>query len=517
MPMSNRETDSENDEMMAMSKLRARAVLRTMLRTMFLVALLASALLCSGCVRTRPAQPEIVAPPSWSAAGPDTVQSPTGDLSQWWTRLGDPVLSDLIAQALKKNTSLRTARANLRGARAERNLAAANRFPTVPGTVSGSGSKSNSAGGSTGNAVSAELDASWDPDVFGAKRQALRAADADLATSAADLQSTQVALIAEVATDYVDLRSYQTRLEIARQNEASQAETLQLTEWRAQAGLVSSIDVDQARSNLEQTRATIPTLETSAAQTKHELSVLLGLSPGALNPQLATTGPIPSAPDTLTVGIPAETLRQRPDVRAAEEKIVAETARLWQKDAARYPTFSLSGSFILEQLLGGTALGVVTGSTYTSLTASTTTSESGLGSITQTFFDRGRIRQQIEVQNAVQEQAVISYESTVLTALKDVENALVSFQNSRQRLEALNQASDAARNAAQLAHNRYSAGLIDFQTVLDTERTALTIEDSVAQTQTDRTIALIQLYKALGGGWQADATIVTPGKQGNQT
>ena len=499
--------------MTTMVKLRGRALPRTAV----IIALLASALLCSGCVRTRPAQPEIVAPPSWSAAGSDTVQSPTGDLSQWWTRLGDPVLSDLIAQALKRNTSLRTARANLREARAERNLAAANRFPTVTGTVSGSGSKSNSAGGSTGNAVSAELDASWDPDVFGAKRQALRAADADLATSAADLQSTQVALIAEVATDYVDLRSYQTRLDIARQNEASQAETLQLTEWRAQAGLVSSIDVEQARSNLEQTRATIPTLQTSAAQSKHELSVLLGLSPGALNPRLAATAPIPSAPDTLTVGIPAETLRQRPDVRAAEEKIVAETARLWQKDAARYPTFSLSGSFIVEQLLSGTALGVVTGSTFTSLTASTSATGTGLGSITQTLFDRCRIRQQIEVQNAVQEQAVISYESTVLTALKDVENALVSFQNSRQRLEALNQASEAARNAAQLAHDRYSAGLIDFQTVLDTERTALTIEDSVAQTQADRTTALIQLYKALGGGWRAEATIVTAGKQGNQT
>lgn len=503
--------------MTAMSKLRARALLRTMLRTMSIVAPLASALLCSGCARTRPAQPEIVAPPSWSAAGPDTVQSPTGDLSQWWTRLGDPVLSDLIAQALKKNTSLRTARANLREARAERNYAAANRYPTVTGTVSGSGSKSNSAGSSGENTFSAELDASWDPDVFGAKRQALRAADADLATSAADLQSAQVSLIAEVATDYVDLRSYQTRLEIARRNEASQAETLQLTGWRAQAGLVSSIDVEQARSNLEQTRATIPTLETSAAQSKHELGVLLGLSPGALNPRLAATAPIPSAPDTLMVGIPAETLRQRPDVRAAEEKIVAETARLWQKDAARYPTFSLSGSFILEQLLGRTGLGVVTGGTLTSLTASTSTTESGSGSITQTFFDRGRIRQQIEIQNAVQEQAVISYESTVLTALKDVENALVSFQNSRQRLQALNQASEAARNAAQLAHNRYSAGLIDFQTVLDTERTALTIEDSVAQTQADRTSALIQLYKALGGGWQADATIVSPGKQGNQT
>jgi len=499
--------------MTAMVKLRAR----TPPRTAVVTVLLTSAVLLGGCARIRPAQPEIVALTSWSAAGPDTVQSPTGDLSQWWTRLGDPVLSDLIAQALNKNTSLRTAQANLREARAERNYAAANRFPTITGTASGSGSQSNSPGGSGENVFSAELDASWDPDVFGAKRQALRAADADLATSAADLQTVQVSLIAELATDYVDLRSYQTRLEIARRNQASQAETLQLTEWRAQAGLVSSIDVEQARSNLEQTRAAIPTLETSSAQSKHELSVLLGLTPGELNPQLATTAPIPSAPDTLMVGIPAETLRQRPDVRAAEQKIVAETARLWQKNAARYPTFSLSGSFILEQLLGGTALGVVTGSTFTSLTADTTATGSGLGSITQTFFDRGRIRQQIEIQNAVQEQAVISYESTVLTALKDVENALVSFQNSRQRLQALNQASEAARNAARLAQNRYSAGLIDFQTVLDTERTALTIEDSVAQTQADRTTSLIQLYKALGGGWQADVTVVTARKQGNQT
>jgi outer membrane protein, multidrug efflux system len=490
---------------------------REPLRASVVIALLTSALLLSGCVRARPAQPEIVAPPSWNSAGPDTLQSPTGDLSQWWTRLRDPVLSDLIARALKKSTSLRTAQANLREASAERNLAAANRFPTITGMVSGSGSKSNSAGSSTGNTVAAELDASWDPDAFGAKRQALRAADADLATSAADLESTRVSLIAEVATDYVDLRSYQTRLEIARRNEASQAETLQLTEWRAQAGLVSSIDVEQARSNLEQTRATIPTLGTSAAQSKHELSVLLGLTPGALNTQLATTAPIPSVPDTLMVGIPAETLRQRPDVRAAEQKIVAETARLWEKDAARYPMFSLSGSFILEQLLGGTAVGVVTGSMLTSLTANTTITGSGLGSITQTLFDRGRIRQQIEIQNTVQEQAVISYESTVLAALKDVENALVSFQNNRQRLQALNQASKAARDAARLAQNRYSAGLIDFQTVLDTERTALTIEDSVAQTQADRTTALIQLYKALGGGWQADTTVVTARKQGNQT
>ena len=496
------------------SKLRAKRLLRAAT----LVALLSSVFLFSGCLaRTRPAQPTITPPPSWSSAGPDTAQSPTGDLTQWWNRLGDGCLSDLIAQALKNNTSLRTARANLREARAQRNLAAANRFPTVTGTTSGSGSESSSPGGSTGNVFSAELDASWEPDVFGAKRQALRAANADLATTEADLQSTQVSLVAEVALDYVDLRSYQTRLEIARRNTASQAETLQITEWRAQAGLVSSIDVEQARSNLEQTRAGIPSLETSAAESKHALSILLGLSPGALNRQLDTTAPVPSAPDTVAVGIPADTLRQRPDVRAAEQKIVAETARLWQQDAARYPSFSLSGSFVLEQLLGGTSIGAVTGGTFTALTVGTTKSGSGSGSVVQTLFDRGRIRQQIEIQNAVQEQAVISYESTVLTALEDVENALVSFQKSRERLAALNTAGDAARNAALLARNRYTAGLVDFQTVLDTERTALTVEDSIAQTQADRTTALIQLYKALGGGWPAVAKAVRSGKQGNQS
>jgi multidrug efflux system outer membrane protein len=490
---------------------------KALLRACSVITLLIGVLLFGGCIRTRPAQPEIVVPPSWSSAGPDTVQIATGDLSQWWKRLGDSVLSDLIAQALNSNTSLRIARANLRQARAERNLAAANRFPTVTGSVTGSASASNSAGGSAGNVFSAELDASWEPDVFGAKRLALRAANADASATGADLQSTQISLAAEVASDYVDLRSFQTRIEIAQRNESSQAETLQLTEWRAQAGLVSSIDVEQARSNLQQTRASIPTLETSAAQSKHQLSILLALSPGALNRRLASIAPIPSGPDTLTVGIPAETLRQRPDVRAAEQRIVAETARLWQKDAARYPSFSLSGSFVLEQLLGGTPVGALNGGTLTSLTAGTNTTESALGGITQTLFDRGRIRQQIEIQNAVQEQAVIFYESTVLTALKDVENALVSFRNSRKRLEALNQASEAARNAAKLAQNRYTAGLIDFQTVLDTQRTALIIEDSVAQTQADRTTALIQLYKALGGGWQAAGTALPPGKSGNQS
>jgi NodT family efflux transporter outer membrane factor (OMF) lipoprotein len=424
------------------------------------------------------------------------VTTSSEDLSKWWERFGDNILSSLVEQALKNNPDVRTAQSRLREARAQRSLAAANRFPTA--TVSGSSSGNKTSGSATTDLLSATFDASWEPDVFGAKRKALEAANADAAATEADLHKTQVSLAAEVALNYVELRSFQSRVEIVRRNTASQAETLQLTEWREQAGLVSSVDVEQARTNLEQARASIPSLETSIAENEHRLATLLGLTPGTLKQQLAAA-PMPSVPDTVAVGIPADTLRQRPDVHAAEQRIVAETARLRQTEAARYPTFSLGGSLGIEKLTGG-ALGAVTGGTLATVSGVSKVA-SFSGSALQTLFDRGRIRSQIEIQNAVQEQAVISYESTLLTALEDVENALVSLARSRERLAALNTAGTSARNAALLARNRYTAGIADFTTVLDTERTALTIEDSIAQTQGDRISALIQLYKALGGGW----------------
>jgi NodT family efflux transporter outer membrane factor (OMF) lipoprotein len=451
------------------------------------------------------AVPNVPLPASWSSSGQGVVSKSPGDLSKWWQRLGDATLSGLVEQALKGSPDLRSAQSRLREARAQRNLAAANRFPTITASVSNSGTKAN--GTPASNLFDAEFDASWEPDVFGAKRRALEAASADARTSEEDLHNTQVSLVAEVALNYVDLRAFQSRLQIARQNETSQSETLQLTEWREQAGLVSSVDVEQARTNLEQTRADIPSLEASIAQSEHDLATLLGLTPGALKPQLAIAAPIPAASDEVAVGIPADTLRQRPDVREAEQKIIAEIARLRQAKDAQYPSFTLTGSLALEQVAGA-SLGFITGGASTLTMNGTSTVASFGGSVVQTLFDRGRIRQQIEIQSAVEEQAVIAYESTVLTALEEAENALVSFANNRERLASLNVAAGSARNAALLARNRYTAGLADFQTVLDTERTVLSIEDSVAQTQADRTSALIQLYKALGGGWSPTAAIV---------
>jgi NodT family efflux transporter outer membrane factor (OMF) lipoprotein len=235
-------------------------------------------------------------------------------------------------------------------------------------------------------------------------------------------------------------------------------------------------------------------LETVLAEAEHRLAVLLGLTPAGLHNELATEAPIPSVPQQVAVGIPADTLRQRPDVRAAERNLAAETARLGKAMAARYPSFSLSGS------LGLSASALSLGA----LASSDAVSRSLLTTLTAPIFDRGRIRQQIEIQDAVQEQALVSYETVVLTALKDVEDALVSLANSRLRQEALTQAVEAARNAALLARQRYTVGITDFQTVLDTERTVLTVEDSLVSTEADGTTALVQLYKALGGGWSPD-------------
>lgn len=451
----------------------------------------------SGCAAVGPdyVPPAPETPAGWArldpAAQPVAHAAASGDLGQWWQSLNDPLLSELIAEALQASPDLRSAQAKLREARARRTVTAAGQYPGV--TASGSASRSRSSeeagSGATRNFFSAGFDARWELDVFGGVRRSVEAAEADLASTEASLENTRVSLAAEVALNYVGVRALQNRLGIARDNLTSQSETLQLTDWRAQAGLVSSQDVEQARSNREQTRAQIPALETSLAESEHGLDILLGRSPGTLHARLAATGGLPAVPDRIAVGIPADTLRQRPDVRAAERRLAAETARVGAAEAARYPSFNLSGSIGLEALTFG-ALGY-SGSATSSL----------LAGITGPIFDAGRLRAQVDIQDAVREQAQVTYEQAVLTALQEVENALVSLARNRERVEALANAAESARNAAQMAQQRYSAGLIDFQSVLDTERSVLSAEDSLASTRADGVLALIRLYKALGGGW----------------
>ncbi len=456
----------------------------------------ASAVL-AGCAAVGPdyARPATDVPADWSrhdpSAQPAMRADASGDLSQWWQSLNDALLSELVGEALLASPDLRSAQARLREARARRTVAASDRFPSV--TAFGNASRSQSSeelgGGDTRDFFSAGFDASWELDVFGGVRRSVEAAEADLESAEASLYDTRVSLAAEVALNYVEVRTRQILIAIARANLDTQSETLQLTDWRAQAGLVSSQDVEQARSNREQTRAQIPALEILLAEAEHRLDILLGQPPGELHARLASAGPLPAVPEQLAVGIPADALRQRPDVRAAERRLAAETARVGVAEAARYPAFNLSGSIGLEALTLG-ALGN-SGAATSSLFAG----------ITAPVFNAGRLRAQVEIRDAVREQAVVAYEQAVLLALQEVENALVALSRNRERTEALANAAEAARNAAALARQRYGAGLIDFQSVLDSERSVLVLEESLASSRANGVQELVRLYKALGGGW----------------
>lgn len=463
--------------------------------------LLTAVLLLAGCASMiQPAGqlPATPTPNDWSTPIDAALPGqPTGTLAAWWNNFNDPQLTELVTLALHANTDVRSAQFALQQARALRDVAAANRLPTVSASASAQGATTFNTDTTT-NTYKAGFDASWEPDVFGAKRSALSATEADAEAAAANLAQIRVSMAAEVAVTYIELRGLQARLAIARNNLASQNETWQITAWRNQAGLASSLDLEQAISAAEQTRAQIPSLETSLRQNMNQLAVLTGQAPGVLQHKLATAAAIPQAAQTLAVAFPAETLRQRPDVRTAEHRINAALARVAQADAARYPSFKLSGSLglnasRLEDFTGGTAL-----------------VRTLLASVTGPLFDAGAAKAQVRAQTAALEQARVSYEAAVLSALQDVENALVALQGNRERVARLQAAADAATNAELLARHRYASGLIDFRSVLETQRTLLTTQDNLESTRTTLSADHVRLYKALGGGWMPDSPSAQP-------
>ena len=457
-----------------------------------LPALLALAGVLAGCaVGPDYQRPTTELPPAWSPVQAEPVPAAPLDAA-WWRRFDDPLLTQLVERSLAANTDVRIARARLRSARAASVQAESQLWPGV--NAYGSATRSSDAGQNPASSYGLGFDAVWEIDLFGGLRRGVEAADADAAASAATLASTQVSLAAEVARDYVLLRAYQLRISITQANLDSQTQTLQISEWRAQAGLVGQLDVEQARSNREQTRAQLPTLQDAATQTINALAVLLNEAPGTLAPELsaAAVPTIPGASAQPLAGVPADLLRRRPDIVAAERSLAAASARIGVAEAALYPSLSLSGTLGLQ----GAVLSALSGSA-----AATRLIAAGLGA---PIFDAGRLRQQVVIRTAEQEEALAAYEAALFGALRDVENARASMANGQARGAALALAVQAARNAALLANFRYRSGLIDFQTVLDTERSVRTLEDSQASTRADTVIAMIQLYKALGGGWSVD-------------
>jgi len=458
--------------------------------------------LLAGCASLQ--QPTATAtltpPPQWTAA-PATANATTATatatdaaaLAGWWTRFGDPALPPLVEQALQANTSVAAAQARLRQARAARELAAAQLAPYVGGSGSAQGAWSDRGGSSDSYRVG--LDASWELDLWGAGAAGVRAAEAGEEATALTLAQTRVAVAAEVALGLLQLRGTQALEIIARRNLASQQQTLQITQWRQEAGLVTQLDVEQARTAVEQTRAQLPALASSAAQAMNALAVLSGRAPGALQAELSLAGgtvPMPTLPPALTLAMPAEVLRQRPDVLAAERQLAAADARVEQIDAARLPSLSLGGSIGLSALSLG-ALG--SGAGVASL----------LASVNLPVLDAGRLQAQVRQQEAARDEAAVAYRATVLAALQEVEDALLSIAGAREQLEARQAAADAAQRAERLAGFRYASGLVDFQSVLQTQRTLLGAEESVAAIATTLATAHVRLYKALGGGWTPDA------------
>ncbi|MBA5687731.1 efflux transporter outer membrane subunit [Duganella sp. LX47W] len=450
----------------------------------------------SGCTAFRkvpppPAPAPFVAPDGWSGA-PGTPQGRVS-LADWWRRFHDPVLERLIDQALDANTSVAVARATLLQARATRDVAAAGLGTTV--SLSASAQRSKTDGANVANSYAAGFDASWEPDVFGRNGYALAAGVAAVRASEVSLADVRVTVAAEVARNYIDLRGAQARLAIARDNVASQEATMRITDWRVQAGLLTTLEQQQALSATELAKAQLPLLEISVAQFTHSLAVLCGQAPAALDTMLSASAPIPEGSPDLALSLPADTLRQRPDVRAAEFQVQRALALVGQADAARYPSFRLEGSIGLHGLgIGGT------GSTIL---------RALLGSVSGNAFDGGASVAQLKLQQGALAQSHAAYRATVLAALQDVEDALSALDGDRRRLEHLRSAAGAAANAALLARQRYASGLVDFQTVLETQRTLYSAQDSVAATSASLSDDLVRLYKALGGGWQPDGAPAT--------
>jgi NodT family efflux transporter outer membrane factor (OMF) lipoprotein len=443
--------------------------------------------------------PQTATPDEWHALAAGTPAASTADpaaLADWWKTLDDPILNQLIEQSLARNKTAKQAYASVVEARARRGIAAADLWPTLGASAGGNRTNSEARvsdpdvglSGGSDEIYDAGLDSGWELDLFGGQRRALEAASAQLGASEADLRDVLVTLLGDVALSYVDVRTAQSRLTFAEKNLEAQRGVLDITRWRAEAGLATSLDVEQAQSNYQQTRAAIPSLQSSLVQAMNRLSVLTGDPPGSLEGTLAERKPVPVAPLEIAAGVPADVLRRRPDIRSAERRLAAQTAQVGVATAALYPSLSLNGSITLQAL---SASDVLDGFR---------TDRLGL-SLSVPLFRGGALRQNVNAQNALVVQALAAYEATVLAAYEEVENALTASSNEDARHAALQLGVESARRASELALTQYNSGLVDFQTVLDADRQLLSLEDSLAVSGGEMTANLVRLYKALGGGW----------------
>lgn len=396
-------------------------------------------------------------------------------MANWWTQLGDPALNALIERAIANNLDLVQATARLRQAREALVQARAGLLPTLDASA-GTG-RNFSSPGNDRSGFSLGGDAAWEIDLFGKIGRSVEAARADAEGAGYDLANVRVAIIAEVATNYIQARLAQEQLRIARETLANDSENLDIAGWRVQAGLVSSLDQEQARAQRARTAASIPNIEIQYRGALNRIAVLVGEAPGAATAPLEVAAPIPSAPDSIAAGIPADTLRQRPDVRSAERVLASATARIGVAQADLLPSLRITGNIGTSAFSLGGLFDTVTGGLF--------------ANIAQSIFDGGRRRSAVRSQQAAADAAFASYKQTVLTSLEDVENGVNALAAAHTRMDAFTTALDASNSSAILARSQYRAGLTDFQTLLQTEQSLLSARNNMASSRADQALAMI--------------------------
>lgn len=471
---------------------RGSVAARRLLVPIFSTALLA------GCVVGPDYQtPILPMPANWSGQTQAKPAQPA-QLARWWQRLRDPELNTLVEEAVAGNLDVATAKAKIREARASYRQSAGTLLPSADG--SGSVTRNKSATTTSGsNAIYSEyqagFDASWELDLFGANRRGVEAARYGVDASQEELRSTLLTLVGDVASYYAQARGYQARIALARRSAASQRQTAELTRQMALAGTATAADVAKAMGQASSTEAAIPTLEASYAETVHRLSVLTGRPPAALSERLKRGAPIPAPRLPMPTGIPADILLSRPDVRMAERQYAQYTAKIGQTDAARYPSVSLTGNISTAALKLG------------DLGKSSSIGWSFGPELSVPLFNAGQLRAAVDIARAQRDQYFIAYRSSVLTALEDVENALVSLSQERIRVGKLASSAKSYGEAARLETTLFKAGEASLLDVLDAERSLYTAEDTMLQSRVLVATEYIALNKALGGGW--DGTVDT--------
>ena len=442
--------------------------------------------------------PKTAAPTNWGEPQlGGTTNSPV-QIVEWWKTFNDPELDSLVERAVKANYNLRLAVAHLHESRATVSGAKWD-FAPVIGSSAGYTKQRTSVNAFgaptkvqnlTSEQYDAHFDATWEIDVFGSKRRTLEEDTANLAASRENLHDVLITVLGDVARNYLEVRGAQQRLIIASNNISEQVQSIELTRARFKAGLTSELDVRQAEALLATTEAAVPTIQTTLKQAVHALGVLLGQPPGALLKELSRTEPIPATPPSVPVGLPSELLRRRPDVRGAERQLAAATADIGVQTAELFPKFSLTSTRGLQSASASDWF--TAGSRYWSVGPT----------VTWRILDFGRIKAQIKGADARQEQALDTYQQTVLTAFQDVENALVAYANEQVRYQVLNDSVIANRRSLEIANELYTSGNGDFLNVLDSERSLFGAEDQLVDSQRTVTENLVTLYKALGGGWE---------------